>query len=356
MQGFLEGVVLGNTGEAWLRALAIALLIGVGIRFVFWRVVVRVEKWSRTTATRADDYVVATLRQTKFWFILAAAVWGGSLYLTLPESFSSGIWLAMRVFALLQAAIWSNAALGQMLNGYRETVTRDNPSAATGLTAISVVARGALWTIFFLFFLQNLGIHVTALVTGLGIGGIAIALAVQNVLSDLLASLSIIFDRPFEVGDFVVVDDLSGTVENVGLKTTRMKSISGEQLVFNNSDLLSSRIRNYKRMQERRILFTLGVVYGTPRTALEEIPSLIQRAIEAQENTRFDRCYFKSLGDSALVYEAVFFMLVPEFDEYTIVQQAINLDLYEEFEQRNIDFAFPTQTVHVEGLKGSLLV
>ncbi len=217
---------------------------------------------------------------------------------------------------------------------------------------MGVVAKAALWVVFSLLMLQNLGVQVTALITGLGIGGIAIALAVQNVLGDLLASLSIIFDRPFEVGDFVIVGDLMGTVENVGLKTTRMTSLSGEQLVFNNSDLLSSRIRNYKRMRERRILFEIGVIYGTTKEQLEMIPDRVKAAVETQENTRFDRCHFKAFGDSALLFETVYYMLVPDYNAYMDTQQAINLQLYENLTSEGIEFAFPTQTIHVAGYGG----
>ncbi len=351
MQDLLNRMALGNPGAAWLRAAAVGLVIGIGLRVVFWRIVVAAERWSRNTSTRVDDLVVATLKKTKLFFILAVAVWGGSLSLTLPDRLSTAIWVVLRVAAILQAAVWTNAALSHALENYRAKVMAQNPGAVTGMAALGVVMRAVLWGVFLLLLLQNLGVQVTALITGLGIGGIAIALAVQNVLGDLLASLSIIFDRPFEVGDFVIVDDLMGTVENVGLKTTRMQSITGEQLVFNNSDLLSSRIRNYKRMRERRILFNVGVVYGTPREVLEEIPKMIQSAVEGAEGTRFDRCHFKEFGDSALIFEAVYYMLVPEYQAFMDVQQAVNLALYSGFTDRGIEFAFPSQTIYLEGVE-----
>lgn len=353
MQELLNRMALGNSGAAWLRAAGIALLIGVGVRLAFWRIVVAAERWSKKTSTQVDDLVVATLKKTKLFFILAVAVWGGSLSLTLPDQVSTAIWVVFRVSAILQAAIWANAAVSHALEGYRTKVTAENPGAATGMTALSVVARAVIWALFILLLLQNLGVQVTALITGLGIGGIAIALAVQNVLGDLLASLSIIFDRPFEVGDFVIVDDLMGTVENVGLKTTRMQSITGEQLVFNNSDLLSSRIRNYKRMRERRILFSIGVTYGTSKSLVEEIPGLVQAAIERAEHTRFDRCHFKEFGDSALLFEAVYYMQVPDYAVFMDVQQAINLELYEVFGAKGIEFAFPSQTIYLEGVEAA---
>jgi small-conductance mechanosensitive channel len=167
------------------------------------------------------------------------------------------------------------------------------------------------------------------------------------VLGDLFASLSIVLDRPFVIGDFIIVDDMVGTVEYVGLKTTRVKALSGEQLVFSNSDLLSSRIRNFKRMYERRIVFSLGVTYQTPRAELERIPGMIRTAVEQQAHTRFDRSHFKEYGDFSLNFETVYFVLVPEYNVYMDSQQAINFEIHRAFEEAGIEFAYPTQTLFV---------
>jgi small-conductance mechanosensitive channel len=197
--------------------------------------------------------------------------------------------------------------------------------------------------------LDTLGVDITTLIAGLGVGGIAVALAVQNVLGDLFASLAIVLDKPFVVGDFIDTGgEHVGVVENVGLKTTRVRSLSGEELVIANSDLLSSRIRNYKRMSQRRALFEIGVVYGTPSDKLRRIPELIRKAVESRDNTRFDRSHFKSFGDSALVFETVYFMTVPDYNAYMDTQQAINLELYQRFEAEEIEFAYPTQTLFLK--------
>ena len=219
---------------------------------------------------------------------------------------------------------------------------------ATALGALGFVAKALIWAIFVLLILQNLGVEITALLAGVSVGGIAVALAVQNVLGDLLGSLSIILDKPFMIGDYIVVGEYSGTVEHVGLKSTHIRSVSGEQLVFSNSDLLNSRIRNYKRMQERRAVFTLGVTYDTPVEKLAAIPQMVEELVEEQEQTRFSRCHFKSFGSFSLDIETVFYMTVPDYDAYMDVQQAINLGLYRGFAREGIEFAFPTQTVHME--------
>jgi small-conductance mechanosensitive channel len=186
------------------------------------------------------------------------------------------------------------------------------------------------------------------LIAGLGVGGIAVALAVQNVLGDLFASVSIVLDKPFVVGDFIDLGGHMGVVENVGLKTTRVRSLSGEELVIANSDLLSTRIRNFKRMSQRRAAFDIGVVYGTPSDKLRRIPELARKAVESCDNTRFDRSHFKSFGDSALVFETVYFMTVPDYNAYMDTQQSINLELYQRFEAEDIEFAYPTQTLFLK--------
>jgi small-conductance mechanosensitive channel len=175
-----------------------------------------------------------------------------------------------------------------------------------------------------------------------------VALAAQNILGDLFASASIVLDKPFVMGDFVIVDDHLGTVERIGLKTTRIRSLSGEQLVFSNNDLLQSRIRNFKRMYERRVVFSIGVTYQTPHDKLAEIPALLRAAVEAREQVRFDRAHFKEYGDFSLNFEIVYYVLSPDFNIYMDIQQAINLEIHREFERRDIEFAYPTQTIFVE--------
>jgi small-conductance mechanosensitive channel len=211
---------------------------------------------------------------------------------------------------------------------------------------VRFVATLALWSLLLLLALDNVGIDVTTLVAGLGIGGIAVALAAQSVLADLFASLAIVIDQPFVEGDFIVTGDLAGSVEKVGVKTTRIRSLSGEQLVVPNHDLVSSRIHNYKRMEERRVLFTIGVEYGTTAEQMELAPRLIRAAIEAQEGTRFDRAHFRGFGDFSLNIEAVYFVLSPDYAVYMETHQAVNMRILRDFRDAGIAFAFPTQTVH----------
>ncbi len=217
------------------------------------------------------------------------------------------------------------------------------------MNALAFMSKVAAWVVVLLLVLGNLGVDITGLLTGVGIGGIAIALAVQKILSDLFASLTIVLDKPFVLGDFLIVDDLMGTVEHIGLKSTRLTSISGEQLVFSNTDLLSSRIRNYGRMQERRAVFTIGVTYDTPRDKLRKLPELLQKAVESQEKTRFDRSHLKTFGDFSINFETVYYIGDSAYKTYMDIQQAVNLAVHRMFEDEGIEFAFPTQTVHLVG-------
>jgi len=347
MADLLSFQILGNPGIDWLVALAIAVGTHVVLRLTVSIVLSRLKAFASRTQTDVDDLIAELLEKTKFIFIALIALWAGSLYLTLPPAWDRGLENILVIGVLLQAAYWANGLVSYALNRYKKKQIEEDPGIVTALGTIGFLVRVAVFSIFLLMALANLGIEVGPLIASLGIGGIAIALALQNVLGDLFASISIVFDKPFEVGDFIQVGTYSGTVEHVGLKTSRVRSLTGEQLVFNNSDLLGARIQNYKRLTERRIAFKIGVTYDTPREKLERIPEIIREVIEGTENTRFDRCHFMSFGDSALIFDTVYYVLLPDYIVYADVNHKINLGVFSRFEAEGIDFAFPTQTVHL---------
>ena len=228
-----------------------------------------------------------------------------------------------------------------------ESQGKENQFSKTSLVVLGYLGKLLLWSIVVLVALDNLGVNITALVAGLGVGGIVVALAVQSLLADVLASLSIVFDKPFVIGDFIVVEDFLGTVEYIGLKTTRIRSLSGEQIIISNNDLLRCRIRNYKRMTERRVVFHLGVIYQTTHEKLSHINSIVRDIIESKENVRFDRVHFKEYGDWSLIYEVVYYVLSQDYNLYMDIQQKINLDLFRKFQEEGIEFAYPTNTVQI---------
>jgi len=224
----------------------------------------------------------------------------------------------------------------------------DTETKLKQVKGIMIIINIVIWMLGIIFLLDNFNYDVTAFITGLGIGGIAIALAAQNILGDLFNYFVIFFDRPFEVGDFIIVDDKMGTVEAIGIKTSRIRSLTGEELVFANSDLTNSRIHNYKRMERRRILFSLGVTYQTTPENLRIIPDIIKDVITSQEGAEFDRAHFKTYGDFSLNFEIVYYILSADYNQYMDIHQSINLRIFDEFAKRSIEFAYPTQTLFVE--------
>ncbi len=345
--GFLAIEFQGNPVWRWLVAVGMLLFVGFVLRILLWRLVRKLRVVAAKTPGRFDNLIVELLDKTKFLFILIVSLYAGALILTLPELAESVLRGVFIVALLIQVGYWGNGCVAFWI---RRSVNRrmtEDAAAATTLVALGFVAKMAIWTVVVLLALDYYT-DITALIAGLGIGGIAIALAVQNILSDLFASISIIIDKPFVIGDFIIVGEQMGTVEKIGLKTTRIRSLTGEQIIFSNSDLLSSRVRNYKRMYERRIAFSIGVTYQTSPEMLEGIPSLIEGIVSGQPDVRFDRCHFKSLGDFALVFETIYYVLVPDYAVYMNVQQAINLAVMREFATRDIEFAYPTQTLFVQ--------
>lgn len=222
-----------------------------------------------------------------------------------------------------------------------------DPTTATMFSTIGLIGQIGIWAVVLLLCLENIGVDVTALIAGVGIGGVAIALAFKNILEDVFASLSIAFDKPFVIGDFIISGDHMGTVERIGIKNIRIRSLSGEQIIINTNDILASRIRNYGRMYERRVVFMLAVEYGTDIEKLKTIPSMIKTIIEAQPNTRFDRSHFKDYGSFSLNFETVYYILDPDYNRMMDIQQTINLDIYQLFIKNDIAFAFPTQNIHL---------
>jgi small-conductance mechanosensitive channel len=330
---------------------------GFGLFLLVWAVLVIGKRLAsgRLSRTMSQSKLVAlstaahVVDATRHWFLLLAALYVGSTIWALPTDVEARATTALVIVVLLQAGLWATAALMHLLDVRRKHEMQDNPSAVATMDLLSFAVRVGVWSVALLVILDNLGINVTALVAGLGVGGIAVALAAQNILGDLFASLSIILDKPFAVGDFLIIGDYLGSVERVGIKTTRMRSLSGEQIVFSNNDLLSSRIRNYGRMFERRVVFSVGVTYQTPAAKLASISKLLKEAVTAEDGVRFDRAHFKQYGDFALIYEVVYYVLSPDYNRYMDIQQAINISIFESFAAEDIEFAYPTQTIFLQG-------
>jgi small-conductance mechanosensitive channel len=341
-------VLYGNSLADWVLATGAAAAAAVLVR-VAGRIV------ARRLATRAGHpgtalaALVAGIFQSTGWMlVLAAALFVGGQMLALPPRPARVVNAIAMVALWLQVAVWANHGISNWLSYQLRAKRGEDDASVTTVAVLGFLARVAAWSLISLLILSNLGFDITALVASLGVGGIAVALAVQKILGDIFASLSIALDKPFVVGDFIIVDNVLGTVEYIGLKTTRLRSLSGEQVVMSNADLLNSRIRNYKRMAERRVVFSLGVVYRTPAATLERIPQLVRQIIGSQHGTRFDRAHFQSFGESALIFEVVYYVLSADYNTYMDVHQAVNMAIFRAFESEGIEFAYPTRTVYAQ--------
>ncbi len=347
----MKDVYWGNMVQDWLIALSIFIIIFIVLKIIQTAAVRKLSRLALSTDTQVDDLLVSMLKQTKFFILLIASAYIATLTITFKPSIN-GLWEKIVILALiLQAGFWASAGIAFVIGNVVKKRSEEDFSSKTTITFLGFVARFVLWIVILLLILDNLGVNITGLVAGLGIGGVAVALAVQNILGDLLASLSIVLDKPFVIGDFIAVDSLSGTIEHIGLKTTRIRSLSGEQLIFSNNDLLKSRVRNYRRMSERRIIFSFGVVYQTSLEQLKEIKTIVRGIIEKTGTARFDRVHFKEYGNSSLNFEASYFVKSSDYSTYMDVQESINLEIFRRFREEGIEFAYPTRTVFIQDEK-----
>ena len=336
---------LNNSLEDWAVALAVSVAATVAMVFVRAFVLRRVEAMSRRTRTRIDDFVLTMLSRTYLLIIVVFGLYFGSTFLDLSVKQDRFVTRIAIASLLLQAAVWGDTGLRAWRDKF--SVGPVDGERRQSSSVLCFISRLLLWVVVTLMILDNFGINITTLVASLGIGGVAVALATQNILGDLFASLSIMLDKPFEVGDFIIVGDVLGSVEHIGLKTTRVRGLGGEQVVFSNGELLKSRIHNHKRMQTRRVAFVLRVAYGTPEEALARIPDLIRDIIAAKQNIDFERAHFFSWGQWSLDFEVVYHYRSPDYIRHMDAQQAIFLDIYRRFQQEGIEFAQPLSIVRL---------
>ena len=324
-----------------------SLAASIAVILIFKRLLLRrLKKRKQEKPAAFDDMIVKSVRKYFLPLLYVGAFYLNTKWLVLSKGVSEAIdIIALACIMILGAVIISSVLIylvSQYLEKKQESVNKH------AIRWIGGIIKVIVWIGTLLWFLDILDVPITTMVAGLGIGGIAVAFAAQTIIEDVFSFVTIFFDRPFEIGDFIVVDTFSGTVEHIGVKTTRVRSISGEQLIFSNKDLTGARLHNYKRMDTRRILFTVSVTYGTPTETLREIPALVKDIIDGVEQTRFDRAHFKEFGDSRLTFEIVYYVLSQDFDLYMDIQQTINLAVKETFDARGIAFAFPTQTLYLQ--------
>jgi small-conductance mechanosensitive channel len=338
----------GNSLRAWTIALVVAVVVYLALLGIRALLVSRIGALAKRTDAEFDDAVVDLISRTRWYFMAAIAVGIARRGLVLPADLTGPVDGALELLGLVQVGVWFSGLVAFYTT--RSMSRRGAAADRLGIAAIramGVAARVVAWAVLVLVALQFVfDKNITALITVGGVGGIALALAVQNILGDVLAAFAIVFDKPFDVGDFIVVDSVAGSVQQIGLKTTRVASISGEQIIVSNSDLLKSRIHNYARMTQRRVVFTLNVTYDTPPDVMARVPGMIRRIIESQAPVKFDRSHFSAYADSWLSFESVYYVLSADYNVYMDIQQAIYLEVLRQFEREGIEFAFPSRTIY----------
>ncbi|VAX36520.1 Potassium efflux system KefA protein / Small-conductance mechanosensitive channel [hydrothermal vent metagenome] len=346
MENVMDQIFLGNPIKDYIAAVFMFLFGVLVIRIVRHFVLRRLRQWAQKTKITLDDFILNIIRATAFPLVYLGVFYMSIHMLKMSESMRYGVHILGTAIVTLVAA---HLVVSVIQYVFETGLTKkgNGPAMRHSLKGALDIIRVVIWGLAIIFFLDNLGFKISAVIAGLGIGGVAVALAAQAVLGDLFSYVAILFDRPFEIGDFVIVDDYMGTVEHIGIKTTRINSLGGEQLVFSNTDLTNSRLRNYRRMKHRRVVFNLGVTYQTSRTQLKEIPEIIEGIIKKIENITFDRAHFLSYGDFSLNFEIVYYVQSGDYNKYMDVQQKINFAIHESFEKYNIEFAYPTQTVYI---------
>lgn len=345
--------ILGNRVGQWALVLGVLALILALLLLLRDALVQRLRRHSDMTVHRLDDLLSDLAERLRLSLLFLVLLYFAALNLSLPANLLLLLRIAALVATLVQVGIWGGAAAHY---GARFIVTRrldgGGEGSATAISALSLMGSVLIWGVVLILILDNIpGIEVNSLVAGLGITGIAVALAVQNVLGDLIAYISIVLDQPFEIGDIVKIDDFVGFIRRIGLKTTRVEAISGEQVIFSNSDMLSSRVQNLGRADARRAIFILGVAYETPTEKLRRIPDIVREVIDSQALSTFERCNFKSYGDFALIFEISMKVNSQAFNDLFNSQHDINLGLHERFGAEGIEFAYPTQTLYVKQLQ-----
>ncbi|MCE0778809.1 mechanosensitive ion channel family protein [Pseudomonas sp. NMI542_15] len=344
-------LITGNTVFG-ISVLNLLLALGVAaITFTVSRAAIGFMQRRVSAVGSVGQVLVKVLAGTSNLLLLLASLLVGLGMLDLSERWLTRVSSLWFVVAALQIGLWLNRAIALGLVHYFSRHGGQGLYQGSALATLSAWgARVLLWSVVVLAMLSNLGVNITAFVASLGVGGIAVALAVQNILGDLFASLSIAVDKPFEVGDFIVIGPLAGTVEHVGLKTTRIRSLGGEQIVMANASMISSTIQNYKRLQERRIVFEFGLSYDTPTEAVKKAPVIVEEIIKSQDQVRFDRAHLRGFGKEALEFECVYIVQDPGYNLYMDIQQAINFRLLECFSRIGARFALPVRSIKVTAL------
>ncbi len=347
---FINRVYFENRILDYIISLSIILLSFVFLKIFATVVIHHLSKLAKKTETKLDDFIIKIIKKFFMPIFLIGSVYFGIIFLTVPGNILKVVNIIVLSFVIIFIIRLVIEVIEFLLRNY--WIKSENTEAVSGTIKVLLPAiKVVVWTLGFVFLLSNLGVNISAMLAGLGISGIAIALATQSIFRDIFNYFVIIFDQPFIVGDYVVLGDYMGTIQQIGLKSTRIKSLSGEQIILSNSDISESRMRNFKRMESRRVACQIGVTYETGLDQLKEIPKIIEKVVNNTEGAKFDRAHFSIYGDFSLIIDVVYYVLSGDYAKYMDIRQKINFEIKEEFDRRGIEFAYPTQTIKIENEK-----
>ncbi|KKT90265.1 MAG: MscS Mechanosensitive ion channel [Candidatus Jorgensenbacteria bacterium GW2011_GWA2_45_13] len=335
----------GNSLGAYVSVVVVFLAFVIIFKIFQSAVLGALKRFAERTKTTLDDLFVRIIRSFHPPFYLFLAFYVALQFLSVSSFVGRAIDIILLIWVVYQIVLAVQIVLDFVIR--RKQSFEEDAGAKNILDIGGNILKWILWIFGALFVLSNLGVEITSLIAGLGIGGVAVAFALQNILSDLFSSFAIYLDKPFQVGDFIIVGTYSGVVERIGIKTTRIRALQGEEVVISNRELTSVRVQNFKKLKERRVVFLFGVAYETPNEKVKKIPSIIQEIVEGVEGARFDRSHFQSFDDSALLFETVYFIESNDYTKYMDIQQAVNLGVKEVFEKEEIAMAYPTQTIYL---------
>lgn len=338
--------VLGNEVKTYVIAALVLAGIFVFFRFLFMIIFKRLENYAKHTKTDVDDAVVILLERNRWVVFLVLAFLYIDVALTLPE----GVNEIIKAFFNITAVVLAVRVANYWVCYFTEKIAleKENTAEEFSVRFLAKAIKVLVWIFGILFLISSFGYNISSLIAGLGIGGLAVALAVQNILADLISCISIYLDKPFEVGDYIVVDTQMGTVKSIGIKTTRITSLQGEEIVMSNKRLTEVDINNYGKMKKRRVIILLGVVYKTPLTKMKAIPKNLKKIVESVDDTTFDRAHFKMFGPSSKDFELAFYVESKDYYTYMDRLEDVNLKIQQYFEKNKISFAFPTQTLYLK--------
>ncbi|MBW3003516.1 mechanosensitive ion channel family protein [Candidatus Woesearchaeota archaeon] len=338
----------GNSVQEYLIALGIFAVIVLVFKLIKFGVIHKLHELSKKTHNQVDDLIIGVIASVTWPFYVVLAAYIAIRWITVPDIVSKVFYYIILIVALYYIVKAINSIIKFVAKTVREKREKEEEQADTSvIRLISNVCQALVWLAAVLILLQNFGVNITTLIAGIGVAGIAIAFALQKVLEDIFASISIYFDKPFKSGEYIVIGDDSGTVQHIGIKSTRIKTLQGEELVVSNRELTSARIRNFKKMEDRRVVFSIGVTYDTPVSKMRKIPGIIAKVFDKVPLGTLDRCHFKTFSASSLDYEIVYHVGSTDYNDYMDTQQELNLLIKQEFDKLKIEFAFPTQTIYV---------